>query len=90
MEEGVEELIQRLSLQRLCSKFEKFHTIRDISRAPKHILLTTEMLSAMDNCLRNEDELTAASKLKTKLLQQCVNFPDVSLSTMCICLYTTF
>lgn len=72
------------SLQRLCAKFEKMHTIKDISRAPKRRLLTPEMLSAMDNCLRNDDELTA-SKLKTKLLERCTNLPDVSLSTIKRC-----
>lgn len=61
-EEDVEVTIR--SLQRSCAKFEKMHTIKDISRAPKCRLLTPEMLSAMDNCLRNDDELTA-SKLKT-------------------------
>ena len=69
------------SLQHLCVKFEKMHTIRDISRAPKHRLLTPEMLSAMEGCLRNDDKLTA-SKLKTKFLERCTNFPDLSLSTI--------
>ena len=78
-EEDVEVTIR--SLQRLCVKFEKMHTIKDISRAPKRRLLTPEMLSAMDNCLRNDDQLTA-SKLKTKLLERCTNLPDVSLSTI--------
>ena len=62
-----------------CAKFETFHTIINISRAPKCRLLTFEILSAMDDCLRNDDELTA-NKLYTKLLEQCANFPDVSLS----------
>ena len=65
-------------IQCLCAKFETFHTIRSISRAPKCRLLTSEILSAMDDCLRNNDELTA-NKLY-KLLEQCANFPDVSLS----------
>lgn len=78
-EEGV--VVCLRSLQRLCSKFEKMHTIKDLPRAPKRRLLTTEMLSDMDECLRDNDELTA-KKLKDKLIERCTNFPDVSLPTI--------
>ena len=76
-EEDVEVSIR--SLQCLCAKFKKMHTIKDMSRASKCRLLTPEMLSAMDNCLRNDNELKA-SKLKTKLLERCTNLPDVPLT----------
>ena len=78
-EEGVE--VSLRSLQRLCAKFEKMHTIQDLPRAPKPRLLTAEMLSDMDQSLRNNDELTA-KKLKTELSERCTNFPDVSLPTI--------
>ena len=44
-------------------------------------LLTTEMLSTMEDCLRNDDKLTAR-KLKVKLSEKFENFPEVSLSTI--------
>ena len=69
------------SLQRLCAKFEKLHTIQDLPRAPKPQLLTAEILSDMDQSLRNNNELTAKN-LKAKLSERCTNFPDVSLSTI--------
>lgn len=78
-EEGIDVTIR--SLQRLCAKFEKLHTIQDLPRASKRRLLTPEMLSTMDENLRNDDELTAR-KMKAKLQEQCANFPDVSLATI--------
>ena len=69
------------SLQHLCAKFEKIHTIQDLPRVPKHQLLTPEMLSAMNNCLRNNDKLTA-SKPKDKLLERCTDLLYMSLSTI--------
>ena len=69
------------SLQRLCSKFNKKHTIRDLPRATKPRLLTPEMLSTIEDCLRNDDELTAR-KLKAKLCEKFTNFPDVSIATI--------
>lgn len=69
------------SLQRLCSKFDKKHTIRDLPRATKPRLLTPEMLSTIEDFLRKDDELTAR-KLREKLCEKFMNFPDVSLTTI--------
>ena len=44
-------------------------------------LLTTEMLSTMEDCLLNDDELSAR-KLKVKLSEKFENFPKVPLSTI--------
>ena len=49
----------RESLQCLYAKSEKMHTIQDLSEVPKRQWLTPEMLSTMDEWLRNDDELTA-------------------------------
>lgn len=68
------------SLQRLCDKFQRKHTIQDLPRT-KPRLLTTEMLPTMENCLRNDDELTAR-KLKEKLSENFEGFPEVSISTI--------
>ena len=78
-EEGTE--VKLRSLQRLCNKFQTKHTIQDLPRATKPRLLTTEMLSTMEDCLRNDDKLTAR-KLKVKLSEKFENFPEVSLSTI--------
>ena len=78
-EEGI--VISVRSLQRLCAKFEKMHTIQDLPRAFKHRMLTPQMLSAMDESLSNDDELTAR-KLKARLREQFTELPDVSLSTI--------
>lgn len=72
------------SLQYLSLKFKKFHTIRDLHRAPKKRLLTTEMMAAIEDNLRNDDELTA-TKLKRKLSEKFTTFPDVSISTIKRC-----
>ena len=69
------------SLQRLWSKFQKVHTVRDLPRATRPRLLTTEMVSALENYLRNDDEMTGR-KLKTKLSETFSNFPSVSLATI--------
>ena len=71
------------SLQDLSTKLKEMCTVQDdISGVPKHQWLTPEILSAiLDDCLRNDNELTA-SKLKAKFLQQYANFHDVSLSKL--------
>ena len=53
------------SLQHLSTKLKKMCTVQDdIPGVPKHQWLTPEILSTiLDDCLRNNDELTA-SKLK--------------------------
>ena len=58
------------SLQHLSTKLKKMCIVQDdISGVSKHQWLTPEILSAiLDDCLRNDDELTA-SKLKAKFLQ---------------------
>ena len=78
-EEGT--VVSLRSLQRLCAKFKRTRTIRDLHRAPKRRLLTPEMLSAMDESLHNDDELTVR-KLKARLRERFANLPDVSLSTI--------
>lgn len=78
-EEGTEVTLR--SLQRLREKFQRKHTIQDLPRGTKPRLLTTEMLSAMENYLRNDDELTAR-KLKGKLSENFEGFPEVSISTI--------
>ena len=78
-EEGI--VVSIRSLQRLCAKFEKTRTIQDLPKATKCRVLTPEMLSAMDESLRNDDELTARS-LKTCLYERFTDLPDVSLSTI--------
>ena len=44
------------SLQYLSAKFKKFHTIRDLHRTPRKRLLTAEMMAAIEDSLRNDDE----------------------------------
>ena len=78
-EEGTE--VKLHSLYRLCDKFQTRHTVRDIPRATRPRLLTKEMLSTMEDCLRSDDELTAR-RLKAKLREKFENFPEVSLSTI--------
>ena len=81
-EEGA--VVSLRSLQYLNAKFKKFHTIRDLHRAPKKRLLTVEMMEAIDNYLRNDDELTV-SKLKRKLSEDFTSFPRISISTIKRC-----
>ena len=69
------------SLQRLCAKFKRVRTIRDLPRASKRRLLTPQMLSAMDESLRDNDELTAR-KLRDTLREKFTELPQVSLSTI--------
>ena len=78
-EEGVE--VSMRSLQRLCAKFEKEHTIQDLPRKSKPRLLTADMLSTMEQSLRKDDELTAR-KLRTTLSEKFPDFPNVSLATI--------
>ena len=67
------------SLYYLSAKFKKFHTIRDLHRTPRKRLLTAEMMTAIENSLRNDDELTAR-KLRRKLSEMFPDdFPDVSI-----------
>ena len=74
-------MVSLSSLQRLWSKFQKVHTVRDLPRATRPRLLTAEMVSALEDCLRNDNEMTAG-KLKTKLAEKFTNFPNVSLATI--------
>ena len=78
-EEGT--VVSVRSLQRLCAKFKKTRTIQDLPRAPKRRMLAPQTLSAMDESLRNNDELTAR-KLRARLREQFTDLPDVSLSTI--------
>ena len=78
-EEGT--VVSLRSLQRLCAKFKRKRTIRDLHKAPKRRILTPEVLSAIDKSLHNDDELTAR-KLKARLGEQFADLPDVSLSTI--------
>ena len=72
------------SLQYLSTKFKKFHTIRDLHRTPRKRLLTAEMMAAIEDSLRNDDELTAR-KLRRKLSEMFPDFPDVLISTIKRC-----
>ena len=74
-------MVSLRSLQHLWSKFQKVYTVRDLPRATRPRLLTAEMVSALEDCLRNDDEMTAR-KLKTKLGENFNNFPNVSLATI--------
>ena len=78
-EEGTE--ISVRNLQRLCMKFEKMHIIQDLPRKPRPQLLTEEMLSAMDQILREDDEATAR-RLRAMLCEKFASFPEVSLGTI--------
>ena len=78
-EEGTD--ISVRSLQRLCVKFEKMHTIQDLPRKTRPRLLTEEMLSAMDQILREDDEATAR-RLRATLCEKFPSFPEVSLATI--------
>ena len=79
-EEGIK--VSLRSLQRLCVKFKQKHTIQDLKRKPRARLLSAEMLAIMEECLRNDDELTAR-RLKAKLSEKLpVDFPNVSLSSI--------
>ena len=69
------------SLQRLWHKFQTLHTIQDLPRATRSRLLTREIVLAMEDLLRNYDEMTAR-RLKTKLSENFSTFPDVSLATI--------
>ena len=78
-EEGISVSIR--SLQRLCVKFDTFHTVENLPRAARPRLLSCEMLATMNNLLRNDDDLTAR-RLSNKLREEYTNLPDVSLSTI--------
>ena len=78
-EEGIE--ISVRSLQHLCVKFEKMHTIQDLPRKTRPWLLTEEMLSAMDQILREDDEATAR-RLRATLCDKFPSSPEVSLATI--------
>jgi len=69
------------SLQRLCEKFQQFHTIRDLPKATRPRKLTERMMQAIEESLRGDDELTVR-KMKAKLADSFEDFPDVSLSTI--------
>ena len=57
------------SLQRLRRKFRTFHTVHDLAKTRKPRLLTKEMMNAIEESLKSDDELTAR-KLKTKLSRE--------------------
>ena len=76
-EEGTDVSIR--SLQRLCVKFDRFYTVKNLPRAVRPRLLTTEMLSTMIDLFRNDDEL-AARRLTEKLHEEYTNLPNMSLS----------
>ena len=65
------------SLQYLLVKFLKFQTVKDLPRARRPRLLTSDIMNAIEDSLRANDELTAR-KLKKKLAGIFPNFPDVS------------
>ena len=67
------------SIQHLWRKFHTVHTIRDLPRATRPRILTRKMVLAMEDLLRNDDEMTAR-RLKTKLSKNFSTFPDVSLA----------
>ena len=79
LKEGTE--VSLRSLQRLCAKFQRMHTIQDLHRASKLRILTPEIVTVMDESLRSDDEMTAR-KLKSKLGEKFVELPEVSLSTI--------
>ena len=74
-------IVSLRSLQRVWSKFQNVHTVRDLPRVTRPRLLTAEMVSALEDCLRNEDEMTAR-KLKTMLAEKFTHFPNVLLATI--------
>ena len=78
-EEGTEVSVR--SLQRLCQKFKRMHTMQDLSRKLRPRLVTDKMLSAMDQILREDDEVTVRM-LRTRLCEKFANFPKVSLATI--------
>ena len=72
------------SIQHLCAKFSKFHTIRDLTRAHKTRLLTTDMMKMVDESLQSNNKLTS-KKLKTKLSEKFPSIQGVSLATIKHC-----
>ena len=69
------------SLQRLRRKFQRFHTVYDLSKAKKPRLLTQEMMNAIEHSLNSDDEMTA-SRLRAKLAGEFPSISDVSLATI--------
>ena len=69
------------SLQRLRRKFQRFHTVYDLSKAKKPRLLTQEMMNAIEHSLNSDDEMTA-SRIRVKLAGEFPNISDVSLATI--------
>ena len=57
------------------------HTIQDLPRKTRPRLLTEEMLSAMDQILREDDEATAR-RLRATLCEKFPSSPEVSLATI--------
>ena len=72
------------SLQRLCHKFESFHTVHDLAKTRKSKLVMKEMMNAIEQSLKNDDELTAR-KLRTKLAGDFPNLPNISLAKIKRC-----
>ena len=74
-------IISLRSLQRLCTKFQRMHTMQDLHRISKRKILIPEMEVVMEESLRRDDEMTAR-KLKRMLGEKFVELPNVSLSTI--------
>ena len=69
------------SLQYLLAKSQKFHTIEDLPRARRARLLNDDMINALEESLRADDELTAR-KLREKLTRVFLNLSNVAISTI--------
>ena len=78
-EEGT--VVSLHSLQHLCAKFQRMHTIQDLHRASKPRILIPEMVTVMEESLTSDDKLNTR-KLKNKLGEKFVQLPEVSLSTI--------
>lgn len=68
------------SLQRLVKKFRDHYTIRDLPRKKRPKKLTEEMVTLLDDMLRENDE-TTATQIRSKLMEQFEDL-NVSLSTV--------
>ena len=87
--EGTE--ISVRSLQCLCVKFEEMYTIQDLLRKTRPQLLTEEMLSVMDQILREQQR----EDLRVTLCEKFPSSPELSLPTIkrlvnhFLCFYVT-
>ena len=64
----------------LC-EIQKMHTVQDLLSKMRPLLLTEEMLFAMDQILREDDEATAR-RLRATLCEKLPSSPKVSLATI--------